>query len=112
MFRDLSLFGCLRGCSMERIDPDREPRSFRIYGLAVWVHGDLCAPPNRRADGPKEINYAERPGRTARVSTLRLQGPRSKILQNLILHVLRAIDIVQQIPRYFFSQIDIFRYYR
>ena len=42
--RDLSLFGCLRCCSGERKDPDGEPKSFRIYRLAVSVHGDLCAP--------------------------------------------------------------------
>ena len=41
---------------------DGEPKSFRIYRLVVPVHGDLCAPPNRRADSPGEINEADRPG--------------------------------------------------
>ena len=58
---DLSLFGCRRGCSEEHVDSGK-PKSFRIYRLAVSVHGDLCAPPSCRADSPKEINEAERPG--------------------------------------------------
>ena len=56
--RDLSLFGCLRGCSAESIDPGR---IFLIYRLAVSVHGDICAPPSRHADSPRKINEAERP---------------------------------------------------
>ena len=64
--RDLSLFGCLRGCSAERIDG--EPKSFRIYRLALSVHGDCCAPSSRRADSPREIKEAEGPGW--------MQGPR------------------------------------
>ena len=42
---------------------DGEPTSFRIYSLAVSVHGDLCAFPSGWADSPREINEAARPGR-------------------------------------------------
>ena len=55
--RDLSLFGCLRGCSAESIDPGRN-----IYRLAVSIYGDICAFPSRRVDSLRKINEAERPG--------------------------------------------------
>ena len=60
--RDLSLFGCRRGCSEERVGPDGEIKSFRIYKFIVSVHGDVCAPPARRADSLREMSEAERPG--------------------------------------------------
>ena len=41
---------------------DGEAKSSSICRMAVSVHGDLCAPPSRRADSPREINEAERPG--------------------------------------------------
>ena len=40
---------------------DGEPKSFRIYRLAVCIHGDVCTPPSRRANSPREISEAERP---------------------------------------------------
>ena len=35
---------------------------FSICRLAAFVHGDLCTPPSRHADSPREINEAEKPG--------------------------------------------------
>ena len=37
---------------------DGEPKSFRIYRI-ISVYGDLCIPPNRRADKIREINEME-----------------------------------------------------
>ena len=39
---------------------DGDLKSFRIYRQAVSIYGDLCAPPSRRTDSPREINEMER----------------------------------------------------
>ena len=55
--------GCLRGGSAERIDPGRRIKSFRMYRFSVSLHGDFYGPLSRRADSPRELDEAERPGR-------------------------------------------------
>ena len=55
----LAVCAAARGSAKSR---DGEPKSFRIYRVAVLVYGDLCAPPSRSADNPREINEAERLG--------------------------------------------------
>ena len=42
---------------------DEKSIFFRIYRMIISMHGDLCVPPNRRADSLREINEAERFGR-------------------------------------------------
>ena len=71
--------GCLRGCSAKRIDPGRGIKSFRIYRFSVSVHGDFYGPLSRRADSPREIDEAERPGR--------MRGPRDQKSPEISSHV-------------------------
>ena len=76
--RDLSLWLSARLFGGAHRPGDGKIKSFRISRLAVSVHGDLYVPPIRRADSPREINEAERPGR--------MRGLRSQRSPEILIH--------------------------